>query len=252
VGAWVDGWLDEFAKLPAPKLLVVDELASLNALLQSEKSTRQIAQRLTTTIRQLAQLGNSESQWVWAVSQESNVASLGLNSQSRSSLSGYFLVVDFNLGAADSYLGGNWIQAPDTPLETLCKSSPVGRAVYLTGDARWYPLAAEDALSITGDDRDSRDLLASTQPLPESPAMPLKVESPPNPHDRLEETSQAILEWLGKNGPHKPARISASLTPSRLREPTAKIRARLQYMQGLGLVIESEDVWVTTENPPTD
>jgi hypothetical protein len=163
---WMMNCVEAYRNLPAPKLLIWDELLSTNSTLKAAhnpnpKRDAEPFPCLTDFqhfISTHLSLGPSRGIWVWGMSQSANLKDLGLNGGQLSTSRLIALVSPTNRGAVEAYWSTNAIVAPKggyDEIESLMAMSPVGRAVYDGKFKRWYPVAKLENHS--GFDRDNAD-----------------------------------------------------------------------------------------------
>lgn len=171
--------IHDFRAIQGPKLLVLDELASVVRVLKTAKVHPEFIDFLTF----ITSMGDSEQAWVWGLTQDASCESLGMSSAMRANLRAVGLVSPKNRNSLQAFLNGGWL--PPHPqgsqgLYALMESSPTGRAIFDGKQGQWAPLPKLE--NRTGNDRDKRVIGAHPNPKPTPPRL-----SPPE---------RELLDWL--------------------------------------------------------
>lgn len=192
---WLLDCMAKFQKLPAPKLLIFDELLAASIELELADKSMKATQRLKKFMAGIVAQGDSKGVYVWAMSQSPQCADLGLNGGVRGNLRVIAIVSPKNKTAIQVITSTKLVPMVDGGMDELDKimdSSPVGRAVFDGKIARWLPMPKLENHS--GFDRDSRKLgdeVVTVQPLPKT----IDVKSEPVElfENKLEPQSKVTL-----------------------------------------------------------
>jgi hypothetical protein len=108
VAAWVNIILDEWDKIPAPKIMVWDELALTVAMLERCKE-KTVFNRFKTFIIAIISNGHSREEILWAVSQNAHCENIGFNGGLRGNFRAVALVASHNRAAVSSLTSTDFV-----------------------------------------------------------------------------------------------------------------------------------------------
>ena len=200
--AWLLRCMDAFRKLPGPKLCIFDELMTAATELELADTKMKALPKLKKFVVGLVGQGDSEAEWLWAMTQSPQVKDLGMSGGVRANLRVIGLVSSKNMMAVEALVSTQLIPKPDggmDELRSIMAASPVGRAVFDGKIARWLPMPNLENHS--GFDRDNRSLSdevpESRSPSPTiapppsvskpiNPDVPLYLEASPHSHDAFD------------------------------------------------------------------
>lgn len=191
---WIFGVIERFQGLAGPKLLVIDELASVVRVARSTKRHAALIDFMTF----ITSMGDSEKAWVWLLTQDASCEGIGMNSNMRANLRAIALISPKNRNALQAFLSGAWVPTPPdgrAGLDALMESSPTGRAVFDGKIAAWAHLPR--MTNRTGNDRDSPSP-RNHQPTVQSPSPSASHEPSDSPVMTAHET--LILGWMETKG----------------------------------------------------
>ena len=157
--AWLLRCMDAFRRLPGPKLCIFDELMTAATELELSDSKMKALPKLKKFVVGLVGQGDSEAEWLWAMTQSPQVKDLGMSGGVRANLRVIGLVSPKNMTAVEALVSTQLIPKPDggmDELRSIMADSPVGRAVFDGKIARWLPMPKLENHS--GFDRDNRSL----------------------------------------------------------------------------------------------
>ena len=157
--AWLLSCMDAFRRLPGPKLCIFDELMTAATELELSDSKMKALPKLKKFVVGLVGQGDSEAEWLWAMTQSPQVKDLGMSGGVRANLRVIGLVSPKNMTAVEALVSTQLIPKPDggmDELRSIMAASPVGRAVFDGKIARWLPMPELENHS--GFDRDNRSL----------------------------------------------------------------------------------------------
>jgi hypothetical protein len=157
--AWLLRCMDAFRRLPGPKLCIFDELMTAATELELADSKLKALPKLKKFVVGLVGQGDSEAEWLWAMTQSPQVKDLGMSGGVRANLRVIGLVSPKNMTAVEALVSTQLIPKPDggmDELRAIMAASPVGRAVFDGKIARWLPMPKLENHS--GFDRDNRNL----------------------------------------------------------------------------------------------
>jgi hypothetical protein len=160
---WLWDCVEQFKRWTGPKLLIIDEMASVMATLKLAARSLQILPKFREFLSHITSMGDSERHWLWLVSQDCSTEGLGMSSSLRANLRAIGLIAPHNRQALKAFLAGGWLPMPDggrAELDALMQASEVGRAVFDGKQALWLPMARLE--NLTGWDRDSGSPVASS------------------------------------------------------------------------------------------
>lgn len=160
---WLLDCMDAFRRLPGPKLCIFDELMTAATELELADSKMKALPRLKKFVVGLVGQGDSEGEWLWAMTQSPQVKDLGMSGGVRANLRVIGLVSPKNQTAIEALVSTQLIPKPDGGMDELreiMKASPCGRAVFDGKIARWLPMPLLENHS--GFDRDNRSIVAPT------------------------------------------------------------------------------------------
>ena len=160
---WLLGCMAEFTTMPGPKLCIFDELMTAATELELADRKYKALARLKKFIVGLVGQGDSEEEWLWAMSQSPHVKDLGTGGGVRANLRAIGLVSPKNLAAVTALTSTDLIPPPPGGMDELrqiMENSPVNRAVFDGKISRWLPMPRLENHS--GFDRDSRTMTRET------------------------------------------------------------------------------------------
>ena len=164
--AWLLQCMDAFRRMPSPKLCIFDELMTAATELELADSKLKALPKLKKFVVGLVGQGDSEDEWLWAMTQSPQVKDLGMSGGVRANLRVIGLVSPKNMTAVEALVSTQLIPKPDggmDELRSIMAASPVGRAVFDGKIARWLPMPKLENHS--GYDRDNRSpSLAQVKP----------------------------------------------------------------------------------------
>ncbi len=163
--AWLLRCMDAFRRLPGPKLCILDELMTAATELELADSKLKALPKLKKFVVGLVGQGDSEAEWLWAMTQSPQVKDLGMSGGVRANLRVIGLVSPKNMTAVEALVSTQLIPKPDggmDELRAIMAASPVGRAVFDGKIARWLPMPKLENHS--GFDRDNRSLADEVAP----------------------------------------------------------------------------------------
>lgn len=192
---WVMGRVEEFKLVQGPKLLIVDELASVMASMRLASRSLQAAPSFRAFLSHITSMGDGERHYLWMVSQDASTEGLGISSALRATLRAIGIISPKNRRALSAFLDSKWLPLPDdgrAGLDALMQASPVGRAVFDGKVGRWQP--APVLANLTGWNRDAQQSLLPAQPIqkPQEPAPGFWDDE--TPMQGLEGPSVAVLD----------------------------------------------------------
>jgi hypothetical protein len=161
--AWLLRCMEAFRRLPGPKLCIFDELMTAATELELADSKLKALPKLKKFVVGLVGQGDSEGEWLWAMTQSPQVKDLGMSGGVRANLRVIGLVSPKNMTAVEALVSTQLIPKPDggmDELRAIMDASPVGRAVFDGKIARWLPMPKLENHS--GFDRDNRNLADET------------------------------------------------------------------------------------------
>jgi len=223
--SWLLACMDEFRKLPAPKLLIFDEMLAASVEISLAHKDFKAPQRMKKFVSGIIAQGDSQAVWLWAMSQSVQVADLGISGGVRGNLRVIGIISPKNTTAIEALTSTRLIPPPTGGMDELreiMKASPVDRAFYDGKLSRWLPMPELENYS--GFDRDNRTIEAdptvsknqaatyqenpaetpnqndeSDDDAPEIGLNHPSVEEVKAQEKELFELGQAILELLQKN-----------------------------------------------------
>ncbi|MBW4668397.1 MAG: hypothetical protein KME60_13465 [Cyanomargarita calcarea GSE-NOS-MK-12-04C] len=155
---WVCECLEEFESFDAGtelKILCFGEIAATMKLLGTIKGA---AQLLKAKFVSYSSSGDSRGIKFIASSQNAHTDGIGFNGGERSIFTPIVLISAAQIPASEQILKAQIISSDkrlsSTELETLCKKSPVGRAIYHGGFNQWFPMP--ELPNYSGYNRDTR------------------------------------------------------------------------------------------------
>ena len=159
---WLLNCMDEFRKLPAPKLLIFDEMLAASTEISLAHKDFKAPQRLKKFVSGIIAQGDSQGVWVWAMSQSVQVADLGFGGGVRGNLRAIAIISPKNTTAIEALTSTQLIPKPVggmDELRAIMKASPANRAFYDGKLSRWLPMPKLENHS--GFDRDNRTIEAN-------------------------------------------------------------------------------------------
>ena len=275
--AWLLQSLDEFNRLPAPKLLVLDELLAVATELSLADKSLKAPQRLKKLLSGWVAQGDSQDVWVWTMTQSVNAADLGFSAGVRGNLRAIGIISPKNINAIEGLTSTRLIPPPPggmAELRELMSASPVDRAFFDSKSGRWYSMPRLQNHS--GYDRDARSFAPGYKPTAtpkvEPQDEPQEVIEPDDDMPELElkepdeaalqrekkdvfELSQAILELLEKN-PDKSYGEDSLRTHRFIKEKldgktpsSSLLRECLRKVSRLSFVVTDDEGKVQWKNP---
>ena len=159
--SWLLACMDEFRKLPAPKLLIFDEMLAASVEISLAHKDFKAPQRMKKFVSGIIAQGDSQAVWLWAMSQSVQVADLGISGGVRGNLRVIGIISPKNTTAIEALTSTRLIPPPTGGMDELreiMKASPVDRAFYDGKLSRWLPMPELENYS--GFDRDNRTIEA--------------------------------------------------------------------------------------------
>ena len=163
--SWLLACMDEFRKLPAPKLLIFDEMLAASVEISLAHKDFKAPQRMKKFVSGIIAQGDSQAVWLWAMSQSVQVADLGFGGGVRGNLRVIGIISPKNTTAIEALTSTRLIPPPTGGMDELreiMKASPVDRAFYDGKLSRWLPMPKLENHS--GFDRDNRTIEAANHP----------------------------------------------------------------------------------------
>ena len=160
--SWLLACMDQFRKLPAPKLLIFDEMLAASVEISLAHKDFKAPQRMKKFVSGIIAQGDSQGVWVWAMSQSVQVADLGFGGGVRGNLRVIGIISPKNTTAIEALTSTRLIPPPTGGMDELreiMKASPVDRAFYDGKLSRWLPMPELENHS--GFDRDNRTIEAN-------------------------------------------------------------------------------------------
>ncbi|MCX5962123.1 MAG: hypothetical protein NT070_02980, partial [Cyanobacteria bacterium] len=130
---WLLRCMSKFQKLPAPKLLIFDELLAASIELEMADKSMKALPKLKKFMAGIVAQGDSKGVWVWAMSQSPQCSDLGLNGGVRGNLRIIAIVSPKNKTAIQVITSTKLVPMVEGGMDELDKimaASPVGRAVF--------------------------------------------------------------------------------------------------------------------------
>jgi len=174
---WLLNCMDQFRKLPAPKLLIFDEMLAASVEISLAHKDFKAPQRMKKFVSGIIAQGDSQGVWLWAMSQSVQVADLGFNGGVRGNLRVIGIISPKNTTAIEGLTSTQIIPKPTggmDELRAIMKASPVDRAFYDGKISRWLPMPKLENHS--GFDRDNRTI--ETNPTVSKSDAPKTQEKP--------------------------------------------------------------------------
>lgn len=260
VAAWVDMVLDDWAKVPAPKVMVWDELALTVQMLEACKE-RTVHNRFRFTMTALISNGHSREEIIWAVSQDAHCENIGFNGGQRGNFRSIALVASHNIGSVSSLTSTTFVgKISDGSLLALMRQSPCGRAVFDGKANQWFPMSELENFSTWN--RDERVTISKPSTKEAQIAALERAVGQSNPLtgtitkedrfsrllDKLTDESQADLksfvEWLSK-------RQGQEITSAQIKDNWAKRHAESrskEYIIGLIAIAKAQKLITVLSN----
>lgn len=167
---WIESCMREFQRMPAPKLLIVDEIKFLSASLGLVKEAYKTFWHI---INAFTSLGDADGVHVWLMTQATHAKAIGDGGADLGQFRVIALVDSADVGYYDTLISTNAVQGHSSPSfvkHTLMSRSPVGRVYFDSKTSHWYALSQLENYSQI--DRDKGILYA---PHVESTAEPQTV-----------------------------------------------------------------------------
>lgn len=269
--SWLLNELEIFNAYQGPKLLVIDELASVLTTLKLASRELKALPTFKAFISHLTSMGASDQHYVWLVTQDVSVDVLGISTSLRAQLQAIALVSPVNRNSLRAFIGGGWIpKHPDgeAGLDAVMGESPVNRAYYSGRQGRWLPLP--EIRNLTGHDRDHEQQILPTPKHPQhistvSPSHPsaqtsffeddanlMQVEGQIETLGRPDEPTLSYLEmweeWLANCGDSEVSvRYATQYAPRQIRGSVEETKAAFTQLAKAG--IGQFDGKVLTLNP---
>ena len=173
---WFMARLSEFKRFQGPKLLVIDEGATVLTTLRLAKiyEYRQTPNGKEQAIKvdllgqfkafltHVSSMGDSEENWMWFISQIINCDDLGISGGQRSIFRGIGLVSPKNRKAVDNFFATGFVPLPKggkDEVYRLMEESPCDRAYYDGKTDQWA--SSQSLENHSGFDRDSRTFVGA-------------------------------------------------------------------------------------------
>jgi hypothetical protein len=160
---WLWDCIEQFKRWHGPKLLIIDEMASVMATLKLAGRGLQVLPKFREFLSHITSMGDSERHYLWLVSQDCSTDGLGISAALRATLRAIGIVAPHNRQALGAFLSGGWLPVPDggrTALDAIMQSSEVGRAIFDGKQGRWLPMTRME--NLTGWDRDNGQPVAKS------------------------------------------------------------------------------------------
>jgi hypothetical protein len=157
--SWLLSCMDEFRQMDAPKLLIFDEMLAASTEISLAHKDFKAPQRFKKFVSGIIAQGDSQSVWVWAMSQSVQVADLGFGGGVRGNLRAIAIISPKNTTAIEALTSTRLIPPPNGGMDELrdiMAVSPVNRAFYDGKVSRWLPMPRLENHS--GFDRDNRKI----------------------------------------------------------------------------------------------
>ena len=277
LAAWLWDCIEQFKRWEGPKLLIIDEMASVMATLKLASRGLQILPKFRAFLSHITSRGDSERHWLWLISQDCSTDGLGISAALRATLRAVGIVSPKNRQALQAFLSGGWLPVPDggkAELEKIMEASPVGRAIFDGKQGRWLPMQRLE--NLTGWDRDTgkpvtlKNLPSSISPQSDSANFwdrpPLPQESDPQGTNFPLGEAIAPLpleldyfdiwqEWLHNCPDGKcTVRKAQQSAPKRVRTDAAGTREAFKQLQRMhfGWFDEEANCFITAKPPAPD
>jgi len=260
VAAWVDMVLDDWAKIPAPKAMVWDELALTLSMLEACKE-RTVHNRFRFTMAALISNGHSREEIIWAVSQNAHCANIGFDGGQRGNFRAIALVASHNIASVSSLTSTTFVgKISDGSLSALMRQSPCNRAVFDGKANQWFPMPILE--NFTTWNRDERSVISQPSAQEAQIAAVERAVGQSNPLtgsitkedrfsrllDKLTDESQADLrsfvEWLSK-------RQGEEITSTQVKDNWARNNAETrskEYIIGLIAIAKAQKLITVLSN----
>jgi hypothetical protein len=174
---WFMARLSEFKRFQGPKLLVIDEGATVLTTLRLAKIYEyretpngkeqaikvDLLGQFKAFLTHVSSMGDSEDNWMWFVSQIINCDDLGISGGQRSIFRGIGLVSPKNRKAVDNFFATGFVPLPKggkDEVYRLMAESPCDRAYYDGKTDQWA--SSQPLENHSGFDRDSRTFVGAT------------------------------------------------------------------------------------------
>ena len=145
---WVESCIREFQSLPAPKLLIVDEVKFLSASLGIVKGNYN---KFWHVINAFTSLGDADGIHVWLMTQATHAKAIGDGGADLGQFRVIGVVDSSDTGYYDTLVGTNAVQKhsgdPSFVKQTLIARSPVGRVYFDSKTSKWQALPRLDNYS---------------------------------------------------------------------------------------------------------
>ena len=197
--SWLLACMDQFRKLPAPKLLIFDEMLAASVEISLAHKDFKAPQRMKKFVSGIIAQGDSQGVWVWAMSQSVQVADLGFGGGVRGNLRVIGIISPKNTTAIEALTSTRLIPPPNGGMDELreiMKASPVDRAFYDGKLSRWLPMPELENYS--GFDRDNRTIEA--EPTVSKSQAATYQENPAETPSQVDESDDDAPE-IGLNHP---------------------------------------------------
>ena len=180
------------------KLLVINELPTI---LKTAELVGKAKKRLNTIKTKLANYacnGGSRGKRVWGMAQNAHVEGCGLNGGDKAIFCPIVIVRDESISEALQILSAKLIPREKVPtaeqFESLCKESPVGRAIYHGTFTDWFPMPKLENLS--GFDRDSGKFIGNNNPTIIQPKNDSSTDSNSTKPQPIEKEEEDLIQQL--------------------------------------------------------
>jgi hypothetical protein len=234
--AWVMARVEDFKAVTGPKLLVVDEMASVMASLKLASRSMQAAPSFRAFISHITSMGDSERHYLWMLSQDASTEGLGISSALRATLRAVGIISPKNKQALSAFLAGNWLPLPEdgrAGLDALMQASPVGRALFDGKLGKW--MSAPVLANLTGWNRDSQESLLPAQPLQQG------QQDPSNFWEALNYL-EVWEEWLSNRPDGKcTVRKAQQSAPIAVRTNSAGVKTVFEQLERMELGLYDRD-----------
>ena len=179
------------------KLLVINELPTILKTAELVGKGKKRLNAIKTKLANYASNGGSRGKRVWGMAQNAHVEGCGLNGGDKAIFCPIVIVRDESISEALQILSAKLIPREKVPtaeqFESLCKESPVGRAIYHGTFTDWFPMPKLENLS--GFDRDSGKFIGNNNPTEIQPKNELSTDSN-STESRPPEKEEDVIQHL--------------------------------------------------------
>lgn len=163
--AWIEACLEEYKKIPNPKMLIFDE-ATMQ--FSHAKTDRALHGEMTSFVTSIASSGNSVENYLVIVGHSGNLSDYGISGGNMSSFRKIYIAPNNNVEPIQqlgltTFCGGRFGESQVQEILSIAQQSPVNRAVYIGALNKWQPM--ERMPNHSGFDRDNRTAIADNTAL---------------------------------------------------------------------------------------